>query len=145
MQVNRYLCENQEKEKLTTSQYLLEHTERVHVLVPRSRRSAHTWAQAFEFAKWVSQMGMLGFLGWMYVNITVHKRCPFVIPAFAITLNHQFKECLMSWVHLSLQEIPNLQGQINFVEYFFSLRFLFLATPCLSTVSFMSLLNPYKR
>lgn len=31
MQVNRYLCENQEKQKLTTSQYLLKHTETAHV------------------------------------------------------------------------------------------------------------------
>lgn len=34
-------------------------------------------------------MGMLGFLGWMCVNISVYKRCLFAIPAFVIKLNHQ--------------------------------------------------------
>lgn len=129
MQVNRYLCENQEKQKLSTSQYLLKHTETAHGLVSRSRRSAHTWAQAFEFVQWVSQMGMLGFLGWICVNITVHKRCLLALPAFAITLNHQFKGWLMSWLHFSLQEVPCLQGQTNCVEYFFVFSFLSLSLP----------------
>lgn len=127
--VNSHLCENQEKQKLTTSQYLLKHTEAARGLVSRSRRSAHTWAQAFEFVQWVSQMGMLRFLGWMCVDITVHKRCLFAIPAFAITLNHQLQGWLMSLVHLSLQEVPCLQGQINFVEYFFILSVLSLSLP----------------
>lgn len=51
-------------QKLAAASHSLEHTGTLLVLVPRSRRAAHSWAQAFESVQWVSQMGMLRLWGW---------------------------------------------------------------------------------
>lgn len=51
-------------QKLAAASHSLERTGTLLVLVPRSRRSGHIWAQAFESVQWVSQMGMLRLWGW---------------------------------------------------------------------------------
>lgn len=51
-------------QKLAAASHSLERTGTLLVLVPRSRRPGHIWAQAFESVQWVSQMGMLRLWGW---------------------------------------------------------------------------------
>lgn len=115
---------------------LVKHPKTAHVLVPRSRRSAHTWAQAFESVKWVSQMGMLSFLAGsmstlLYIKMSVcyTRVCHHAKPSVWGVPNAQ-NPFVFTWSSL-------FQGKMNFVVW--SLVSCFLGLSLITSTSFTPL------
>lgn len=74
-----------------------------------------------------------GFWAGCAVNITVHKRHLFVLPAFAITLTISLKTDVLSALVFTRSSL--LPGQRNFVEYSLVSCFLSCSVPDPSTAS----------
>lgn len=99
-----------------------------HLLVPRSRRSAHIWAHAFD-SQMTQSRGNVG-VSWLVVrNNHWYKRFLFAGPAF----NHQSEEWLKPWVHFYTEF--HFVGGAAFCGRYFSFPFAFLVLPSSLTLT----------